>query len=40
MRLALILMDDLSFSARRVTTTRPETETDIDTRFRNLVQSP
>ena len=34
-------MDDLTFSARRATTaTRPETESDLDTRFRNLVQSP
>src|SRR6202166_5038183 len=33
-------MDDLTFSARRVTATRPEPETDVDTRFRNLVQSP
>jgi DNA-binding NtrC family response regulator len=33
-------VDDLTFSARRVTATRPETETDLDTRFRNLVQSP
>ena len=33
-------MDDLTFSARRATTARPETESDLDTRFRNLVQSP
>jgi DNA-binding NtrC family response regulator len=33
-------VDDLTFSARRVTAARPETETDLDTRFRNLVQSP
>ena len=33
-------VDDLTFSARRATATRPETESDLDTRFRNLVQSP
>ena len=33
-------MDDLTFSARRATATKPETENDLDTRFRNLVQSP
>ena len=33
-------MDDLTFTARRATATRPEAESDLDTRFRNLVQSP
>ena len=33
-------MDDLSFTARRATTVRTENESEIDTRFRNLVQSP
>src|SRR4051794_5904609 len=33
-------VDDLTFAARRATATRPETESDLDTRFRNLVQSP
>src|SRR5688500_6276821 len=33
-------VDDLTFSARRATIARPETESDLDTRFRNLVQSP
>ena len=33
-------MDDLTFLARRANATRPETESDLDTRFRNLVQSP
>jgi transcriptional regulator with PAS, ATPase and Fis domain len=34
-------VDDLTFSAKRATATaKPETESDLDTRFRNLVQSP
>jgi DNA-binding NtrC family response regulator len=33
-------VDDLTFTARRATATRPETESDLDTRFKNLVQSP
>jgi formate hydrogenlyase transcriptional activator len=33
-------VDDLTFTARRATATRPEAESDLDTRFRNLVQSP
>jgi DNA-binding NtrC family response regulator len=33
-------VDDLTFTARRATATRPETESDLDTRFRNLIQSP
>jgi hypothetical protein len=33
-------VDDLTFTARRATATRPEGESDLDTRFRNLVQSP
>jgi DNA-binding NtrC family response regulator len=33
-------VDDLTFSARRANATRPENESDLDTRFRNLVQSP
>ena len=33
-------MDDLTFSARRATLARPEAESDLDTRFRNLIQFP
>ena len=33
-------MDDLIFTARRATATRPDAESDLETRFRNLVQSP
>jgi hypothetical protein len=40
MRLEDNLVDDLTFSARRATATRSEPESDLDTRFRNLVQSP
>src|SRR6202022_1734869 len=32
--------DDLTFTARRATATRPEPESDLDTRFKSLVQSP
>ncbi len=33
-------MDDLTFSARRATVTRPEGESELELRFKNLVQSP
>ncbi len=33
-------MDDLTYAARRATAGRPETENDLEARFRNLVQSP
>src|SRR5688572_21771629 len=41
MRLVTESVDDLTFSARRATAvTKPENESDLETRFRNLVQSP
>jgi formate hydrogenlyase transcriptional activator len=33
-------VDDLTFSARRATATRPEGESELELRFKNLVQSP
>jgi DNA-binding NtrC family response regulator len=33
-------VDDLTFTARRATASKPEPESDLDTRFKNLVQSP